>query len=483
MKTLKNVLLGALLLALVLAAPVAAQQQMASRNGSGTMAVPNTFSAGTPAVAADVNENFDDIADEITNSVAADGQTNMTGALKAFSGTELLPGIAWNGDTNTGFRRSAADTMGVVVNGSDVATIDSTGISIEADLSVGDDLTVGGSADFAAAATVASATTTDLGAENSNTLTVSGTTTITGFGTADAGVERWVRFSGVLTLTHNGTSLILPGGVSITTAAGDMLHAKSEGSGNWRVYAYERANGRALTGQTPTTTTDNALPRFDGTAGALQTSGVTVDDSNNISTAGTYSSTATGANSVPTGTTAQRPTGAQGMIRQNTDLDSIEAHNGTGWRLLDRPLLHLRDVKAAGTDGGTFTQDAWQTRTLNTEATDEIGSTLSSNQFTLPAGTYEIDASAPALNVNEHKAKLTNITDGTDTIIGTTSRSSGEGASITRSVIAGRFTIAAQKTFAIQHRCAVTTASDGFGRGVAWGVSEVYTDVRIWRVY
>lgn len=35
-------------------------------------------------------------------------------------------------------------------------------------------------------------------------------------------------------------------------------------------------------GVTPSATTDNAVPRFDGTGGALQNSGVTIDDSNNV---------------------------------------------------------------------------------------------------------------------------------------------------------------------------------------------------------
>ncbi|MDO9381823.1 MAG: ubiquitin-activating E1 FCCH domain-containing protein [Hyphomicrobiaceae bacterium] len=45
------------------------------------------------------------------------------------------------------------------------------------------------------------------------------------------------------------------------------------------------ANVAALRGAVgiPTTTVDNTLPRYDGTAGALQTSGVVVDDSNNVS--------------------------------------------------------------------------------------------------------------------------------------------------------------------------------------------------------
>jgi len=97
-----------------------------------------------------------------------------------------------------------------------------------------------------AEASVASATTTDLGAQVSDLVLISGTTPITGFGTADAGRIIKVRHSGVLTLTHNGTSLILPGAANITTAAGDTYEAESLGSGNWVVRAYQKANGTAV---------------------------------------------------------------------------------------------------------------------------------------------------------------------------------------------------------------------------------------------
>lgn len=111
---------------------------------------------------------------------------------------------------------------------------------------------------------VASATTTDLGAEASNYIRITGTTTITGFGTVSAGIKKDVLFSGILTLTHNATSLILPGAANIPTAAGDMLIAISEGSGNWRVEDYQPASGKPVVpsytvGQIPgTATNDNA---------------------------------------------------------------------------------------------------------------------------------------------------------------------------------------------------------------------------------
>lgn len=92
-----------------------------------------------------------------------------------------------------------------------------------------------------AEATVASASTTDIGAASSDKVSITGTTTITSFGTVAAGVHRLGRFTGALTLTHNATSLILPGGASLTTAAGDRFQAVSLGSGNWVVYNYVTA--------------------------------------------------------------------------------------------------------------------------------------------------------------------------------------------------------------------------------------------------
>jgi len=73
----------------------------------------------------------------------------------------------------------------------------------------------------------------------------------------------------------------------------------------------------------PTSTTDNTLPRFDSTAGSMQTSGITVDDSDNVT--GVVALTTTGAvassSSVKsTGATAGvgYATGAGGTVTQIT---------------------------------------------------------------------------------------------------------------------------------------------------------------------
>lgn len=95
---------------------------------------------------------------------------------------------------------------------------------------------------------IASAATVDLGAAASANVDITGTVTVSSFGTAPAGAVRMGRFTNTLTLQHNSTSLILPTAANITTAAGDTFIARSEGAGNWRVMAYQRANGQPLAG-------------------------------------------------------------------------------------------------------------------------------------------------------------------------------------------------------------------------------------------
>lgn len=107
--------------------------------------------------------------------------------------------------------------------------------------------TAGGAADNLSPdfVSVASGSTTNIGAATSPNVNITGATTVTAFDSKTAGVKRFVKFAAALTLTHNATSLILPGGANITTAAGDTALFISEGSGNWRCLSYQRASGLA----------------------------------------------------------------------------------------------------------------------------------------------------------------------------------------------------------------------------------------------
>ena len=80
-----------------------------------------------------------------------------------------------------------------------------------------------------------------------NTLNITGSGAITSLGSGGAsGIVRRLVFTTVLQITHNATSLILPGAANITTAAGDVAEFVSLGSGNWRCLGYQRADGTAL---------------------------------------------------------------------------------------------------------------------------------------------------------------------------------------------------------------------------------------------
>lgn len=94
-------------------------------------------------------------------------------------------------------------------------------------------------------ADVASAGTVSLG--EGGYFNITGTTTITDidFATDKAGRFGWVKFAGILLLTHSST-LILPTSANITTAAGDTALFISEGADTVRCVSYNRASGAAL---------------------------------------------------------------------------------------------------------------------------------------------------------------------------------------------------------------------------------------------
>jgi hypothetical protein len=90
---------------------------------------------------------------------------------------------------------------------------------------------------------IASATTTDLGSVPQANVTITGSATITGFGSAAAsGIEKTIRFDNALKLT-NSAALAVPGGYDLITAANDRAKVTHLGSGNWEITTYTRANG------------------------------------------------------------------------------------------------------------------------------------------------------------------------------------------------------------------------------------------------
>lgn len=214
---------------------------------------------------------------------------------------------------------------------------------------------------------IASGATTDIASATGEYVNVTGTITITALGTAQAGAMREVVFSGALILTHNATSLILPTGANITTAAGDSATFRSEGSGNWRCVKYQRADGTPvsfgsvnqrmlLTATTATTsgvlidvtgipswakrvtlqlntvstTSNNSYLLQLGTSGGVETTGY-VNNINAITGAGVASVSSTAGILV---------SGAAGTATSVSGSVVIELHSGNIWNVRGSTIRH-----------------------------------------------------------------------------------------------------------------------------------------------
>ena len=143
------------------------------------------------------------------------------------------------------------------------------------------------------------------------------------------------------------------------------------------------------------------------------------------------------------------------------------------------------DRKSSGSHGGSFSSGDWRTRELNTEAFDPDGIvTLSSNQFTLQAGSYFINAMAPAQSVVNHQLRLRNITDSNNALFGFSAYASQSSGNATDdndyAFLKGRITLSGAKTFELQHRCNTTRNGAGFGQPTGYA-EETYASVEIYK--
>ena len=138
---------------------------------------------------------------------------------------------------------------------------------------------------------------------------------------------------------------------------------------------------------------------------------------------------------------------------------------------------YIYDEQSSGTDGGTFTAAAWQTRTLNKIYGDVGRVTISSNQFTLEPGRYRIQVTAPAFTVDAHKARLYNVTDSEVVSYGTSACAVND---LTHSIVNVTVSLDSAKTFKVEQYAQTTRAADGFGIAAnITGVAERYTVVTV----
>lgn len=145
------------------------------------------------------------------------------------------------------------------------------------------------------------------------------------------------------------------------------------------------------------------------------------------------------------------------------------------------------DRKSNGTNGGSLTPGAWRVRDLNHEIADADGIvSISSNRFTLQAGTYLIKANAPQYGRGYHALRLYNYTDSNTIADGQSNFANYNDNIYNSAFVWGRTTISSAKEFEILHRCSESSGGNSNGGGVAAGGGftvnyEIYTVVEIYK--
>lgn len=160
-----------------------------------------------------------------------------------------------------------------------------------------------------------------------------------------------------------------------------------------------------------------------------------------------------------------------------------ETEIGSGGAAISVKVAHITDEKTSGTGGGTSASATTQIRTLNTmNDPSSIVTSLSSNQFTLPSGTYAIKAKVPGFRTNFSQAYLQDTTN-SNFYYGRSAYSSGTAdycdcTSFVEEVI----TIASSAVFQIGQYTGNSQATSGLGVPSSSGNHETYTQVEISKI-
>lgn len=153
-------------------------------------------------------------------------------------------------------------------------------------------------------------------------------------------------------------------------------------------------------------------------------------------------------------------------------------------------LLHVREEQANTVNGGSsITASTWSTLTLNTTKTNEItGSSLAGNQVTLPAGDYYVEASGiNGITLGgtvflKYRVRFYDVTHATELVLGPNEGMSSFIGTSHNNVarLAGRFTLASPSATALQFYNTWGSTNGGWATGA--GSTEVYAEVRIWKI-
>jgi len=139
---------------------------------------------------------------------------------------------------------------------------------------------------------------------------------------------------------------------------------------------------------------------------------------------------------------------------------------------------------SANTDSGDFNTGSWRTKGLNTELTDPDGIvSISSDQFTLIAGTYYIEWITPGYRVRSFMSRLVDKTN-SDTVVATGTSEYARDDAYANSWSKGycRLNIGSSTVYQLQGRCEDSQANNGMGQHANMdSTDETYSVVKIFK--
>lgn len=151
-----------------------------------------------------------------------------------------------------------------------------------------------------------------------------------------------------------------------------------------------------------------------------------------------------------------------------------------GYLIAYPKMTIIQDQKASGTGAGASAV-GWQQRTLNTFVVNGLNLTLTTNSFTLAAGTYHVVASAPAYKADRHRIRLSTTSTSTPALLGTGEYAFSTGGVQTRSFIDDVLVLSTSTALGVWHNMATADATYGLGVNTTLG-TEIYTTVRITQI-
>jgi|DEB0MinimDraft_3_1074331.scaffolds.fasta_scaffold56182_2 hypothetical protein len=173
---------------------------------------------------------------------------------------------------------------------------------------------------------------------------------------------------------------------------------------------------------------------------------------------------------------------AEGQMAYLEDTNATQYYDGSSWASIapTAGIAIFNETQSSGTSGGTFTAGSYVKRTLNTTVVNTItGASIATSVITLPAGTYEVHATAPAYDVDRHKMRIRDTTNSIDLAIGNPLIATSGTDVSNQSVVMGSFTLAGSTNIEVQHQCGTSRAGNGLGVEGSFGDNEVYAQITI----